>query len=76
MSETIRPPRTAAQLERLRGMITGAVPQPPIADLIGFRITAADLGRITFDLSLVAKVFSTCTVLRGDDAKGRAIGDA
>jgi uncharacterized protein (TIGR00369 family) len=26
--------------------------------------------------SLVAKVFSTCTVLRGQDAKGRAIGDA
>jgi uncharacterized protein (TIGR00369 family) len=159
MSETLRAPKTATQLERIRGMITGAVPEPPIAKLIGFRPLDADLGYAKFELetapkhanpmgtlhggiladvadaamgcafattleadetftsldltvkffkpvwnarltviarvtkrtrtlglleceitdeggSLVAKVFSTCQVLRGQDAQGRAIGDA
>ena len=140
-------------------MITGAVPPPPVANLIGFRITEVELGRAVFELDashrhanpmgtlhggilcdvadaaigcafastleadetftsldltikffkpiwsaklkavatvtkrtrtigllecevtdegggLVAKLFSTCTVLRGEDAKGRAVGDA
>jgi uncharacterized protein (TIGR00369 family) len=157
MSETLRAPKSPKQLERIRGMITGAVTPPPIAELIGFRILEADLGRALFELhaserhanpmgtlhggilcdladaamgcafastleddetfttldlttkffkpiwnarvtalarvtkrtrtlglieceisdesgSLVAKVFSTCQVLRGLDAKGRAIG--
>jgi uncharacterized protein (TIGR00369 family) len=159
MSEAIRAPRTSVHLDRLRGMIVGAVPAPPIAELIGFRIVEVELGRATMELeashghqnpmgtvhggifcdvadaamgfafastleedesfttldltakylkpvwkgritararvvkrtrtigliecdltddggSLVAKVLSTCTVLRGQDAKGRAIGDA
>ena len=159
MSERIRAPKSSVRLDHIRGMITGAVPLPPVAVLIGFRIVEADLGRAAFELeasrkhanpmgtlhggivcdladaaigcafastleadetfttldlttkflkpiwsarltavarvikrtrsiglleceitdesgSLVAKVFSTCTVLRGPDAQGRAIGDA
>jgi uncharacterized protein (TIGR00369 family) len=159
MSELIRAPKTSVQLDRIRGMITGESPLPPIANLIGFRIVEATLGGATFVLdashrhanpmgtlhggilcdvadaamgcafgstleedesftsldlttkflrpvwnaqlkaiarvtkrtrtiglvecevtdekgNLVAKVFSTCTVLRGQDAQGRAIGDA
>jgi len=158
-AEAIRAPKSSRQLERVRAMITGAVAPPPIAQLIGFRIVEADLGRARFELdatgrhanpmgtlhggivcdvadaamgcafastleddetftsldlttkffkpiwnarltalarvtrrtrtlgliecevtdergSLVAKVFSTCQVLRGPDANGRAIGDA
>jgi uncharacterized protein (TIGR00369 family) len=159
MSEAFRAPRSPAQLQRMRGIVSGEYPKPPIADLIGFRFVDVELGRSVFELeashrhanpmgtlhggvlcdladiamgsafsttleedetfttvdltmkflkpiwkarltatamltrrtrvmgliecdvtdengSLVAKAFSTCMVLRGQDAKGRTIGDA
>jgi uncharacterized protein (TIGR00369 family) len=154
MREPIKSPRTSGQLERLKRLVRGEAPPPPVAELIGFRITEIELGRsiaemnadrrhanpmgtlhggvicdladaamgtamattleedesfTTLDLTakyfkpiwtarlraiatvtkrtrtlglvetdvvddgdrLVAKVFSTCMVLRGEDAKGR-----
>ena len=40
----------ATLLELVRGMIRGDVPQPPVARLIGFRVTAVEPGRATFVL--------------------------
>jgi len=156
MSEHIRAPKSSWHLDRLQRLVRGEVTPPPIAQLIGFRLVEADLGRALFELaveprhhnpmgtlhggvvcdladaalgcamassleedetfttldlaskffkpifdgriravahltkrtrtlgflecdvtdesgSLVAKVFSSCMVLRGDDAKGRAV---
>ena len=159
MSEEVRAPKSLGQLQRMKGIIAGAQPPPPVAVLIGFRFVDVGLGTATFELdashrhanpmgtlhggvicdladlamgsafsstleedetfttldltvkflkpiwnsrltatarltkrtrvlgllecdvtddkgSLVAKAFSSCMVLRGQDAKGRAIGDA
>src|SRR3954465_3009794 len=37
-------------LENARKMISGDVPPPPIARLVGFRLVAVDAGRTTFEL--------------------------
>jgi uncharacterized protein (TIGR00369 family) len=39
-----------SHLERLRAMVRGEIPPPPVADLIGMRITAAAPGEVTFEL--------------------------
>lgn len=50
MSEAIRAPKTTWHLQRLKRLVTGELPPPPVADLIGFRIVEADLGRAVFTL--------------------------
>ena len=40
----------ASILERVRGMIRGDVPPPPVATLVGFRIIEAEPGRAVFAL--------------------------
>ncbi len=40
----------ATLLDRVRAMIAGSAPQPPVADLIGFRVVEAGKGRAVFVL--------------------------
>ena len=40
----------ASFLERVRGMIRGDVPPPPVATLVGFRILEVEPGRAVFEL--------------------------
>jgi len=40
----------ASFLERVRGMIRGDVPPPPVAKLVGFRILEVEPGRAVFEL--------------------------
>ena len=40
----------ASILERVRGMIRGDVPPPPVATLVGFRILEVEPGRAVFEL--------------------------
>jgi uncharacterized protein (TIGR00369 family) len=40
----------ATLLERVRAMIAGQAPNPPVADLVGFRIVEAEPGRAVFVL--------------------------
>jgi uncharacterized protein (TIGR00369 family) len=50
MSEPIRPPKTTWHMDRLKGLVSGAVPPPPVANLIGFRVVEADLGRALVEM--------------------------
>ncbi len=40
----------ATLLERVRGMIRGDVPPPPVGQLLGFRIIAVEPGRAVFEM--------------------------
>jgi uncharacterized protein (TIGR00369 family) len=40
----------ATLLDRVRAMIAGTAPQPPVADLIGFRVVEVEKDRVVFAL--------------------------
>ena len=50
MSERVRLPATTKHIEMIHSMIKGDVPPPPIASLIGFRITRADMGLAVIEM--------------------------
>jgi uncharacterized protein (TIGR00369 family) len=50
MSEAIRAPGTTAHLEMLRRLASGELPAPPVADLGGFRLVEADVGRAVMEM--------------------------
>ncbi len=39
------PQQELTMLDRIRAMLTGSVPRPPIAELIGFDLTSVEVGR-------------------------------
>jgi uncharacterized protein (TIGR00369 family) len=64
-SEAISAPRTSWHLDRLRRLVSGELPPPPVADLIGFRIIEADLGRATFEMQTSAAHANPMGTLHG-----------
>ena len=48
MSEAVRAPKTTGHLQMLQRMVSGEVPAPPVGQLIGFTITAIEVGRSAF----------------------------
>jgi uncharacterized protein (TIGR00369 family) len=50
MTERIRAPKTSHHLDSIKRMMSGALPPPPIAKLIGFVPVSVDLGRTVFEL--------------------------
>jgi uncharacterized protein (TIGR00369 family) len=50
MSEIVRAPKTAGHLRQLEQLVRGELPAPPIAKLVGFTITHAELGRTIFEM--------------------------
>ena len=51
MTEPIRAPKTTQHLLDLESMVRGEVQAPPIAKLVGFRITRIELGRSVFEMT-------------------------
>jgi uncharacterized protein (TIGR00369 family) len=79
MDEALRAPKTSRQLERIRAMITGSAPTPPVADLIGFRIIEVELGRARVELHASTKHANPMGTLHGGilcDVGDAAIGCA
>jgi uncharacterized protein (TIGR00369 family) len=50
MSERVKAPQTTKHIEQLQRLARGEAPNPPIADLIGFRLVEIALGRATAEL--------------------------
>jgi len=55
----------ATRLDLMRKAITGEVPPPPIATLIGFRMTAIEPGRSRFELDADARHHNPMGTLHG-----------
>ncbi len=51
MSDPIRSPKTTGHLRQLEQMISGDVPAPPVAKLVGFTIVGIELGRSVFEMN-------------------------
>jgi uncharacterized protein (TIGR00369 family) len=79
MTEAIRPPKVLAHLERLRGWLRGETPPPPIAELIGFRPVAFELGQSTFTFAPSRRHANPMGTLHGGvicDLADQAMGTA
>jgi uncharacterized protein (TIGR00369 family) len=79
VSEALRAPKTTQHLEMLRQMASGAVEGPPIAQLIGFRITKIELGRSTFEMDASARHSNPMGTMHGGvvcDLADAAMGTA
>lgn len=50
MNERIRAPKTTGHLQFIQRLARGEEPPPPIAQLVGFRLVEAELGRTVFEL--------------------------
>jgi uncharacterized protein (TIGR00369 family) len=46
----VRAPKTTGHLDFVRRMMTGEAPPPPVAELIGFRVAAVELGHVTMEM--------------------------
>ena len=55
----------ATRLDLMRKAIAGEVPPPPIATLIGFRMTAIEPGRSRFELDADARLHNPMGTLHG-----------
>jgi len=49
-TEAVRTPKTTAHLHALQAMVTGDIPNPPIAKLIGFAPTLVALGNAVVEM--------------------------
>jgi uncharacterized protein (TIGR00369 family) len=65
VSETIRAPRTPWHLDRLRRLLRGELPPPPVARLIGFRPVEVELGRAAFVMDASAAHANPMGTLHG-----------
>jgi uncharacterized protein (TIGR00369 family) len=77
--ETLKAPKTTRHLDQLRGMVSGAAPPPPVAELIGFRMKAVELGRSVMELDASARHANPMGTLHGGivcDLADAAIGTA
>src|SRR5256885_1952431 len=50
MSEAIRAPETTAHLKMLQRLARGELPAPPVAQLVGFTLVEAELGRAVMEM--------------------------
>ena len=79
MKESLRAPNTTRHLEALRLMARGEVAAPPVAELIGFRMIAAELGRSVMELETSARHANPMGTLHGGivcDLADAAMGTA
>jgi uncharacterized protein (TIGR00369 family) len=79
VKETLRAPKTTRHLEQLRGLATGEVAQPPVAELIGFRMIRVDLGLSVMELQASARHANPMGTLHGGivcDLADAAMGTA
>ena len=51
--------------ERFRAILDGSIPPPPVADLVGIRLTAIEEGRATFELDAEERHSSPLGTLQG-----------
>jgi len=51
--------------ERFRGIVEGRIPPPPVADLVGMRLTSMEPGRATFELDAEPRHSSPLGTLQG-----------
>ena len=51
--------------ERFRAILEGRLPPPPVAELVGIRLTAMEAGRATFELEAEEKHSSPLGTLQG-----------
>ena len=65
MSEPLRAPKSSWHLERQQRWIKNELPPPPVAELVGFRIVEADLGRAVFELQTDARHANPMGTLHG-----------
>ncbi len=66
-------------LDRLLAMLRGAAPPPPVSELIGFRLVAAERGRTTFELEVGPQHANPMGTLHGGvlcDVADAAMGTA
>jgi uncharacterized protein (TIGR00369 family) len=52
-------------IDAFRGMVAGDLPGPPVADLVGFRMTAVEPGRAVFELEAGPQHASPLGTLHG-----------
>ena len=79
MSERLRVPATTKHLEMIHAMVKGDVPHPPIASLIGFTITRADLGLAVMEMDVERRHANPMGTLHGGvicDLADAAMGTA
>jgi uncharacterized protein (TIGR00369 family) len=79
MKEALREPKTTGHLEHVRGLANGTVPPPPVAELIGFRMVTAELGRSVMELQASARHANPMGTLHGGvvcDLADAAMGTA
>jgi uncharacterized protein (TIGR00369 family) len=79
MSDAFLAPKSSWQLDRLKRMVTGELPHPAVADLVGFRIIEAELGRMVFTLEAAARHANPMGTLHGGiicDVADAAMGSA
>jgi uncharacterized protein (TIGR00369 family) len=77
--QTLRAPRTTRHLEHLRRLARGDMPPPPVAELVGFRMISAELGRSVMDLEASARHANPMGTLHGGivcDLADAAMGTA
>ncbi|MEM9973917.1 MAG: PaaI family thioesterase [Pseudomonadota bacterium] len=73
-------PRTHSGLALLNAMIEGALPPPPMADTLDFRLVRADQGEVAFHATPTPRAFNPMGVVHGgwygallDSAMGCAV---
>lgn len=65
MTGRIAAPKTTRHLQDLEQMLRGAVPPPPIAQLLGLQLTSVELGRVVIELDASARHANPMGTLHG-----------
>lgn len=79
MKETLKAPKTTRHLEQLRALARGEAAPPPVAELVGFRMISAELGRSVMELETSARHANPMGTLHGGilcDLADAAMGTA
>jgi uncharacterized protein (TIGR00369 family) len=79
MKQTLSAPKTTRHLEQVRGLASGAVRPPPVAELIGLRMIKAELGRSVMELDASSRHANPMGTLHGGivcDLADAAMGTA
>lgn len=79
MTEAVKAPSTSAQMDKLRKMLSGELPPPPVAELVGFRMVDVALGRTVFELDVSRRHANPMGTLHGGivcDLADAAMGTA
>jgi uncharacterized protein (TIGR00369 family) len=65
MTERVKAPATTKHLEQLEQMLRGERQPPPIAELIGFRLTEVELGRSVVEMAASSRHANPMGTLHG-----------